>query len=295
LESRVASAASQPSGFSPGVAARVRLANGRRVFLKALSPAQNEEAVAFHRREARIVAALPAAAPVPRLLWLLDDEAGSGWIVLVFEDIEGRHPAQPWRADELDRVLGAMEELAATLTPSPLPPGSVASGAEKFDLLFNGWRELRSEHGELIGQLDSWSAQHLASLAAIEENVAAAVEGNTLLHSDVRADNLLLTDDRVWFVDWPHACTGAAWMDAVLMAPSVAMQGGPAPEELLERYSPARAAEPEAITAAVVAVAGFLTHHALLPAPPGLPTLRAFQAAQGMVAREWAATRLDLA
>jgi hypothetical protein len=33
-------------------------------------------------------------------------------------------------------------------------------------------------------------------------------------------------------VDWPHACRGAAFVDVVLLAPSVAMQGGPQPADL---------------------------------------------------------------
>jgi len=33
------------------------------------------------------------------------------------------------------------------------------------------------------------------------------------------------------------------------------------------------------------------TRQALLPPPPGLPTVRAFQAAQGQVARAWLAAR----
>jgi hypothetical protein len=37
----------------------------------------------------------------------------------------------------------------------------------------------------------------------------------------------------------------------------------------------------------VAAFAGFLVSHSLQPAPPGLPTLRAFQGAQGAVALEW--------
>jgi aminoglycoside phosphotransferase (APT) family kinase protein len=245
LGGSVVSAVSQPLGFSPGVAARLRLADGRRVFVKALSPEQNTKAVTFHRREARIAARLPAATPAPRLLWSLDDEAASGWIMLVFEDIEGRHPAQPWRSDELNRVLQAMEELAAALTPSPLPRASVVTAAEKLNRVNRGWRQLRNivalgsdaalrnEDAAQIDRLDPWSARHLAALAAIEEGVAAAVDGDTLLHADVRADNILLSGDRVWFVDWPHACTGAAWVDLVLLAPSVAMQGGPAPQHLL--------------------------------------------------------------
>ena len=39
---------------------------------------------------------------------------------------------------------------------------------------------------------------------------------------DIRADNLLLDrDDRVWVVDWPWACRGAAWADSLLLLASV--------------------------------------------------------------------------
>jgi aminoglycoside phosphotransferase (APT) family kinase protein len=140
--------------------------------------------------------------------------------------------------------------------------------------------------------LDPWSRAHLPQLASLEAEAPHAVSGDTLLHFDVRADNLLLTPARVYLVDWPHAAVGAAWVDAVFFAPSVAMQGGPQPEALLRRFASARAADPDAITAAIATIAGFFTAHALEPAPPGLPTLRAFQAALGAVARAWLSDRL---
>ena len=128
LGAPVVSVRSQPGGFSPGVAARVRAANGRRAFVKATSPAQNPDSPRIYRQEARIVAALPASAPVPRLLWSLD-EGADGWVVLAFEDIDGRNPALPWRAAELERVLAALTSLAATLTPSPI---QAPTAGEKF-------------------------------------------------------------------------------------------------------------------------------------------------------------------
>ena len=54
------------------------------------------------------------------------------------------------------------------------------------------------------------------------------------------------------------------------------------------------AAESDAVTAAVVAIAGYFTYQAVQPPPPGLPTVRAVQDAQGVVAREWAARRTGL-
>ena len=72
------------------------------------------------------------------------------------------------------------------------------------------------------------------------------------------------------------------------------MQGGPPPEQVVARHPAARSAEPASITAAVAAIAGYFTHRALQPPPPGLPTLREFQAAQGKVARAWLAQRTGL-
>jgi len=105
---------------------------------------------------------------------------------------------------------------------------------------------------------------------------------------------VLLAADRVVVLDWPHASIGAAWADLVFFAPSVAMQGGPAPAELARRYPPIAAAASDDVDAVLAAIAGFFTARALEPPQPGLPTLRPFQAAQAEVARAWLAERLHL-
>ncbi len=290
LGSTVVSAASQPGGFSPGVAARLRLADGRRVFAKAVSPIPNRGTPQIHRREVRIAVALPPTALAPRLLWSYD-EGDEGWVVLVFEDVEGRQPAQPWQPDELERVLNALDALGAALTPTPVPLATAGTANEAFASRICRWGKLRDEQPSLVARLDGWSARHLDALVELEAAAPSAVTGDTLLHFDVRADNILLTPEQVWFVDWPHARVGAAWVDSVFFAPSVRMQGGPPPEQIIKRHSTYGRVDPAAITAAVVAVAGFFTYGALQPPPPGLPTLRAFQAAQGAAAREWVAQR----
>jgi hypothetical protein len=103
----------------------------------------------------------------------------------------------------------------------------------------------------------------------------------------VRSDNLLVTAGGVVFVDWPHACVGAPVFDLVAWAPSVELEGGPAPEELLALSAHGSAAEHSVIAPLVAAFGGFLVGHSLQSAPPGLPTLRPFQAAQGAVALAW--------
>jgi aminoglycoside phosphotransferase (APT) family kinase protein len=282
----VAVAATQPGGFSPGVAARLQTASGRRVFLKAVGSEPNALSATFHRREITIAGALPATAPAPRLLWSYDE---GGWVALLFEDVEGRHPQQPWQPDEFARVMAALADLSAALTPSPVPP-AIADYVADGSIIRTAWWE-RLLETQLPG-LDPWSARHLAALAKLQADASEAAQGDTLLHLDLRADNLLLTPERVAVVDWPHARIGAPWIDLIFLAPSVAMQGGPAPETLLLRHPAGHTASPEAVNAVIAAMAGFFTWSALRPPPPGLPTLRAFQDAQGIVARRWLAERM---
>ncbi|GAA0374710.1 hypothetical protein GCM10009530_26540 [Microbispora corallina] len=279
LGDRVAEAVSQPGGFSPGVAARLRLAGGGRAFVKAVSAAQNPDSPAMHRSEARIAAALPPGVPAPRLLTSFDRD---GWVVLLFEDVEGRTPAMPWDPAELRRVLDALTELTGALTPAPVP---VTAAADRFREEFQGWRRLAADPDEGLGP---WALRHLDRLAELEAGWPVALKGDTLAHADLRADNILLAQDgRVLFVDWPWACPAPPWFDLLGMLPSVAMQGGPPPAEVFGPHPVARGADPDAVTAVLAGLTGFFLEFGRRPPPPGLPTLRAFQRAQGAAALAW--------
>ena len=237
----------------------------------------------MHRREALIVGALPDSAPVPRLLWTYDK---GGWVALGFEDIDGRHPGAPWTEHDLALVVAALKQMAVDLTPSPVATSATASSAFERDI--NGWR-VALERGEW--RLDEWCLKHLSRLADLESMAPAAAAGETLLHFDTRADNLLIAGDRVFVIDWPHARVGAAFIDWLAMAPSVAMQGGPSPDELMSRFD-LSAISRDRFDAVLCSVAGYFVVGALEPPPPGLPTVRAFQAAQGEVALAWLRERL---
>src|SRR5579872_6512704 len=79
--SSVVAAQDQQGGFSPGVAASLTLADGNRIFVKAVHPTGHSDSPDIHRREAEIMARMPADAPVPRMLWSFD-EGPEGWVAL---------------------------------------------------------------------------------------------------------------------------------------------------------------------------------------------------------------------
>jgi hypothetical protein len=96
---------------------------------------------------------------------------------------------------------------------------------------------------------------------------------------------VLLTDDRVVFVDWTATCTGARWFEVVAMLPSIELEGGGEPEAVLVRLG--IEIPHDQLMPLVVAIAGYFAERGGLPDPPGLPTLRAFQRAQGAVTNGW--------
>jgi Phosphotransferase enzyme family len=290
LAGRIVGAETQPGGFSPGAAVRLRLADGRRAFAKAVGPELNPDSPGIYRAEARIAARLPATVPAPRLLASFED---SEWVMLLFEDIDGRLPAQPWIPGELDRALDAVGMLAEELTPAPAGIDA-PTVAERFGDDFRGWRHLAAarDDGDGLAGLDPWAHRNLSRLADLESGWEQAAQGGALVHADLRADNLLLTEDKVYVVDWPWACTAQPWFDLIAMLPSIGMQGGPAPETIVRTHPVTKTADPDAITAVVAAITGYFIDRSRQPPPPGLPTVREFQRGQGQIALDWLQERV---
>lgn len=82
----------------------------------------------------------------------------------------------------------------------------------------------------------------------------------------------------VTFVDWAHASTGPACIDAASLAPQLVLAGHtPADIARLLRDHPATAGSPDTTTAFLAALTGHWHRNARKPAPPGAPGLRTYQ------------------
>jgi aminoglycoside phosphotransferase (APT) family kinase protein len=274
---KVVESVGQRGGYGPSLAARCALADGRRVFIKAVSPAQNPDTPKMMRQESYIAGCLPPDVPAPALLHTIDD---GEWIALVFDEVPGRLPATPWHLDELDQVVRATRALGGLR-----PTGSLPTVADHYGPMFTGWRTLVNEAGD--APIDSWCRARWAELAAEEARWEQLTMGGGLIHGDVRSDNVLLTENgEVVFVDWTSTCTGASWFEVVAMLPSVELEGGGPPESVLARAGLADL-DVHAVIPVVVALAGYFVDRGRLPDPPGLPTVRPFQRAQGEVTIAW--------
>lgn len=281
LGSPVSTWTSEPGGFSPGVAARIRSEDGTRAFVKAVSAEVNPVTPQMHRTEARVTAALPRELGSPRLLASYDDGT---WVALLFEQVDGRPPASPWHPDELAAALRMLDRLAQVQALPGLPSFSERLGEE-----FWCWHLLAEN---LPDDLAAWQLEHLPDLLELESAAVAAVAGDRLLHLDVRADNMLVRrDGEVVLVDWPWAAAGNPLVDIVCFVPSAVLGGAPDPEAVLQGSATGRAADPRAVNAILAAFTGLMELARRKPPPPGIPTVRAFQAAQAEVAGAWLCRR----
>ncbi|MCU1518182.1 MAG: hypothetical protein JWQ75_2903 [Pseudarthrobacter sp.] len=287
LGSPVVEAAGQQGGFSPGTADRVRTAAGTRAFVKAVSPHLNEHSPGIHRKEAAIAACLPAGVPAPALIGTYDD---GEWVALVLSDVEGRHPHLPWHAVEIHLVLDALLAIARM----PLPRGLSGLPALEAELAdpFRGWTRIRSSPP---ADCDPWILRNLETLEQMAERGLRAAAGSSLVHTDVRADNILITGPRgAVLVDWPWAAVGAPWVDALTLLVNVRVFA-PAfdADAMLSSHQVFTGAGTDHVNGFLSGLGAYFIDAARQPPPPGLPTVRTFQQQQGQAVIRWLRNRLD--
>ncbi len=274
LGSPVSDVSPRQGGFSPGPAAVLTCADGRRAFVKAVGTPLNAGAVDMFRTEGRVTAALPGRLPVPRLLGQVDwSTDGADWVALLFDVQDGAPPALPWTADRARTALAAVDRFTRQATPCPVP--GLPSVQEQITRTMGDWAGLAD-----APDLHPWERDRLDWLAGAGERLAArgGLDGDTLVHLDLRADNLLVAPDgRAVLLDWPWASRGAAWVDGVLFALDPAVHGGIDPEQLVAGSPVVRAADPVDVTDLIAGLLGMWGERMRQPPPPGLPTLRVFQ------------------
>jgi len=286
LGSPIVDAINVAGGFSPGPAAVCTLANGTTVFVKACGSELNSFTPTMHRQEAAILGQMPDDFPVPKLLGVIDD---GDWIALLIEAVHGAMPTAPLRADEVTAVLDVVELLATLGTPTPITGLAPVGASDRDHAAVHSWPRLDGDG--VVDQVDDWTRRHLDDLCDLEADWTDAIAGDTLLHGDLRTDNVVIDRGTTYVVDWPAAGVGAPWVDLVGLLPALHLDGGPAPGDVFTDRPLGRAGDPDAVDAYLCALAGYFTRQSLRPPPPGIEAVRGFQAAQGDVCRAWLADR----
>jgi Phosphotransferase enzyme family len=208
---------------------------------------------------------------MPRLLGFEDGPEP----LLVLEDLTpGARFPPPWAPGDVDAVLATLSEVAACRAELP----------RLDEHAISGWNGIASDPEPFLslGLVSrDWLAAALPLL--LDAAAAAPLGGDSVVHCDVRSDNLCLREGRAVLFDWNHASCGNPAFDVAFWLPSLTLEGGPDP----------RGVSRDADGLAVV-VAGFFAAQAGLPPPAGAPRVRGFQLAQLEVALPWACGVLGL-
>ena len=212
---------------------------------------------------------------MPRLLGYDADDPP----LLVIEDLSAARWPPPWDGAAIDAVRETLAAVWETPIPDWVPP--VTDERERFA---GGWAEIERDPGPFLstGLVSAqWLDAALPVLRAAAES--APLDGDALLHLDVRSDNLCLAERGAVLVDWNWVHRGNPDLDLVAWLPSLRLEGGPEPETLLPGAGGLAAA-----------IAGFFAARAGLPAPPTAPKVRDFQRAQAEICLPWACRELAL-
>jgi hypothetical protein len=246
----------------------VERADGTRAFAKV---AVDEPTAGFLRDEQRVYSQIDRAFAPTFLGW--DDGERP---ILLLEDLTGAHWPPPWRPGDVELVREALRELHSMTPPSGLDQLVVGD--------LHTWREVEQDPAPFLG-LGLCTAEWLEQ--ALPELVGAAdrceISGEAFVHLDVRSDNICIADGQAKLVDWNWASVGNPLVDLAFWLPSLYVENGPAPADVL----------PDAGELPAV-VSGFFAPIAGLPPPAGAPTVRPLQLAQLKVALPWAVDVLGL-
>jgi aminoglycoside phosphotransferase (APT) family kinase protein len=270
----------RPTSFRPAVVDRGSAPTAARWLVRATSPERRAfvkigaTAVTadWTRIEARTYASLRGWF-LPEVLGFDDDGYRPA---LALEDLSGAAWPPPWSAGQVGHVLDALAAIHATPPPAHLTPIDLDGAAN--------WQAVGSDPGPLLALGLCSAAWLTAALPALLGAAAAApVSGGSLVHLDIRSDNLCFRNGRAVVLDWNHATIANAALDLAFWLPSLESEGGPPPESILPN-APGLAAW----------VAGFFCAHAGLPFLPDAPHVRALQLAQARTALPWAARAIGL-
>lgn len=276
MGSQVSVASSQPGGYSPGTADRIITNNGQRFFVKAVGSPINDTSPDIQRKEIRVFEAVSDRLLGSGIVGTYDD---GEWVAIVFRDIEGRHPDL---ANAYDREL-VIKSLQG-LTSSPLSPEAKAilpSLSDDVAYAFDAWKRIDEDP---VPGLNPWIIDNFDRLDSLAHSASNRLAGDYLVHSDLRKDNILISGDKAFIVDWPWAAVGAPWFDALTVTIDAGLTniGFNTIKEIKTNPLLASCSEDD-IDSVISGMMGYFFDCARKPAPPGIPHLRKLQYDQGLM------------
>lgn len=217
-------------GYTPAQRWVLTLADGRRVFAKFGADTATSMVATWLRQERRAYEDIRAPYMANAFGW--DDDGETP--LLLLEDLSGAVWPPPWTSERIATVRATLAEVART----PVPGWADELEARERTHL-SGWLRVEADPVPFLslGLCDAaWLDRALPALIA--SGASARLSGESLVHLDVRSDNLcFVVEDGIEIVkliDWNWCGRGSADLDLAFWLPSVHAEGGPPAWELVD-------------------------------------------------------------
>lgn len=212
-------------GLSSALRFSVQFEDNSRVFVKA---ATDEETGQWLRTEHVVLSSVRESLREACMPYVIDwiDKPGIHPI-LITQDLShaywpASHSGVTWREGDIDLLLGTIRALALQTAP----PALRALENPRVSI----WSQIAG-NPEAFLQLKlcsaTWMEKSIDALIDAEGNVE--MRGNSLVHGDIRSDNVCVLGSRCLFVDWSHAARGSGRYDLAYLLPTLYLEGGPVP------------------------------------------------------------------
>ena len=183
----------------------------------------------------------------------------NGLPFLLLEDLSHATWPPPWNKKQIAEVISTLDIVHAQ--PAPEHLGTL----EEFRKGLGGWEIIQQDISGFLALgicTKEWLLENLPIIVDAERK--AVLEGDSIVHLDLRSDNLCFVGDRTVLIDWNHSRRGNGKLDLISWLPSLAMETDIAPWDLVMD-------EPEILTMLM----GYFARTAYISTPrPGLQELR---------------------
>ena len=212
-------------GLSQALRFSVELEDGSRVFVKASTDEQTEQ---WLRTEHFVLSSMREKFMPYVIDWI--DRPGAH-PVLISQDLShaywpASHSGVTWREGDFQLLFEAIKELSSVEAPSGL------SALENRKTC--GWSIIADDAAAFLNlQLctERWFSNSINALIEAEKKMDYT--GTRLVHGDIRSDNICIADKQVIFVDWSHAAIGNGLHNLAMLLPSLYLEGGPLPYQVM--------------------------------------------------------------
>jgi hypothetical protein len=279
--------------FSASAGYVLTLDSSLKIFAKGTHPGEMAHGTQHLRQEIAAYENLPVLKDVsPGYYSFVTDNDEDGWSLGLWEYI--RHDPLKHATTAIDDIMSLLVKVhQSAVPPDVMLPARAQNYISGFFDDEKKWRRIKDEEKTqekfltLFDDVDKgrvWLNQSIETLTALQTDHANSVYVEGLIHGDLRMDNVIFGQDRIYFVDWPNVCVGPVVFDLVFISAHLESLGIGKAEDFIAAYAAAggKAFTSDASTwdelcRMLAAICGYFADQAYRAIPEKLPRLRWMQ------------------